>query len=112
MPFKWKTQSIHIMCPHCQNEEDYSVNNLDKETLIDEESEYKMGSTVRHIVHIDYHCPSCDTDSETNIEFIEYPIGCGECVNVDGDLIIDKTDAALLPLVDFSFQEEDSESSY
>ena len=74
------------------------------ETSIDEESDNKMGATFRHIVHIDYHCPSCDTESQTDIEFIEYPIGCGACVNVDGDLITDKTDAALLPLVDFSFQ--------
>ena len=107
MPFKWNAKSINIMCPHCQNVEDYSVNNLELETISDDEdSDNKMGAVFRHVFHIDYHCPSCDTDSETNIEFIEYPIGFGECVNVDGNLIVAQDETELLSLVDFSFQED------
>ena len=105
MPFKWNQSSVTITCP-CGNTEEYSVDNLDVESYSEENSDIKMGATYRHIVRIYYHCPSCDTDYETEVEFIEYPEGfCESASIIDGDLLGGYDEESLMRLVDFSLEE-------
>lgn len=103
MSFKWSTRSIQITCPKCGCTEEYSVDNIDVDSEPEENSDYKMGPTYRHIARIYWHCPSCDRDFEAEIEFIEYPEGQCECVNiVEGALLAGYSEDSLMSMVDFS----------